>query len=83
MLNEARTGTLSSASARKFAMLARPVRYDDGIEATELVSEEEVSLRDAHPSQYPIKRQAEDANQRRLKALSGTLEMYVSKDVPG
>lgn len=40
MLNEARTGTLSSSSARKFAMLARPVRYDDGIEATELVSGE-------------------------------------------
>lgn len=37
MLNEARMGTLSSASARKFAMLARPVTYNDGIEATELV----------------------------------------------
>lgn len=31
-------GTLSAASSRKFAMLARPVAYNDGIEATELVS---------------------------------------------
>lgn len=37
MLNEARMGTLSAASSRKFAMLARPVAYNDGIEATELV----------------------------------------------
>ncbi|KAI5448920.1 hypothetical protein NCC49_005771 [Naganishia albida] len=68
MLNEARMGTLSSASARKFAMLARPVTYNDGIEATEL---------------YPRKFEAEEANQKRLNALTGTTEMYVSRDVPG
>lgn len=66
-------------------MLARPVVYNDGIEATELVSVMQVLVIRCLPSipQYPMRKQADDANQRRLNALSGTTEMYVSRDVPG
>lgn len=38
MLTEARIGQLSGRSIRGFACLQRPVVYEDGIDATELVS---------------------------------------------
>lgn len=37
MLTEARLGQLSGKSIRGFACLARPIKYEDGINATELV----------------------------------------------
>ena len=37
MLTEARIGKLSGKTIRGFACLQRPVRYEDGIDATELV----------------------------------------------
>lgn len=45
MLTEARIGQLSGKSIRGFACLQRPVYYEDGLDATELVGGRAVSLK--------------------------------------
>ncbi|KAH8081477.1 hypothetical protein HD553DRAFT_275183, partial [Filobasidium floriforme] len=62
MLTEARLGQLSGKSIRGFACLARPIKYEDGINATEL---------------FPTKRQSDLANESQLKRLGGETRMFV------
>ncbi|GAA94772.1 hypothetical protein E5Q_01427 [Mixia osmundae IAM 14324] len=65
MLNECRMGLLSESSKAKFRMLSRPVRYKDGIEATEL---------------FPVRSQVEQANQTKLRSLPGEEHIFTAED---
>lgn len=65
MLNEMRLGKVSDESVRAFKGLARPLQFDDGVEATEL---------------FPTRTEVERSNLRRLNALSGKPYRFDSAD---
>jgi ATP-dependent DNA helicase PIF1 len=65
MLNAMRMGEITNAIEQKFYALARPVRYDDGIEPMEL---------------YPTKNEVKQSNERRLRDLGSKAHKYVAKD---
>ena len=65
MLNAMRMGSLTPAMCKELSCLSREVRYDDGIEPTEL---------------YPTRREVEMANKRRLESLRGILHVYKARD---
>jgi hypothetical protein len=82
MLTEARMGQLSGRTIRGFACLQRPVVYEDGIDATELVSlswTRRCAFRTLTSSniQFPMKFQSDNANQSKLKRLGGDTRMFV------
>ncbi|KAG8984659.1 hypothetical protein FRB94_010972 [Tulasnella sp. JGI-2019a] len=56
MLNEMRFGGLTDKSIKRFKALSRPIRYDDGIEPTEL---------------FPRREDVERANKARMNQLKG------------
>ncbi|KAI0724206.1 hypothetical protein C8T65DRAFT_563301, partial [Cerioporus squamosus] len=68
MLNAMRFGNLDAEATLAFRKLSREVKYDDGIEPTEL---------------YPTRDEVENANSRRLKALPGEPTNYPALDAPG
>jgi ATP-dependent DNA helicase PIF1 len=68
LLNDARIGVVSPESARLLRSLARPVRYSDNIGPTEI---------------YPVRYQADAANQRQLAALPGEPVTYSARDHHG
>lgn len=65
ILNNMRMGTLSPQMCKELSALSREVKYDDGIEPTEL---------------YPTRKEVDMANKRRLESLRGILHLYASKD---
>jgi len=65
MLNEMRLGRLSPASIEAFRKLSRPIKYDDGLEATEL---------------FPTRHEVENANATRLSQLQGEGRTYSARD---
>lgn len=65
MLNEMRFGQLSPKSVQKFKQLARPIRYEDGLEATEL---------------FPRREDVDRSNSGRLSRLNTQAEEYAAKD---
>lgn len=65
MLNEMRLGRISEDTVRAFKALARPLVFDDGIESAEL---------------YPIRRQVDESNEKRLRALPGAVQRYEAMD---
>lgn len=65
ILNNMRMGTLSPQMCRELSALSREVKYDDGIEPTEL---------------YPTRKEVDMANKRRLESLRGMLHLYASRD---
>ncbi|KAI0374521.1 hypothetical protein BV20DRAFT_936111, partial [Pilatotrama ljubarskyi] len=68
MLNAMRFGRLDAKTTAEFRKLSREVRYDDGIEPTEL---------------YPTRAEVESANSSRLKKLPGNNCIYEARDLPG
>ncbi|EIN13411.1 hypothetical protein PUNSTDRAFT_41012 [Punctularia strigosozonata HHB-11173 SS5] len=68
MLNAMRFGRLEPPTIAAFKKLSRTVKYDDGIEPTEL---------------YPTRREVDSANQTRLRQLPGDPRQYKALDVPG
>ena len=66
MLEETRRNCLSQETIREYERLARPLDISDGILPTEL---------------FPTRAQVADANESRLKALPGKLNVYKSSDV--
>ncbi|KAI0828262.1 hypothetical protein BC628DRAFT_106512 [Trametes gibbosa] len=66
MLNAMRFGRLNEQTARAFWGLSREVRYDDGIEPTEL---------------YPTRAQVESANSSRLRKLPGVNQVFHARDI--
>lgn len=65
MLNALRYGSLDDDLSRKFLELQRPVRYDDGIEPTEL---------------FPTRAEVKSANTARLNQLKSPALVFKSKD---
>lgn len=65
MLNACRRGELTEPLIAKFRALSRTVKYDDGIEPTEL---------------YPTREEVKRANWARLAGLPGPLVRFVAKD---
>ncbi|SPQ22629.1 df3345b0-6ff7-4c15-ba86-c3a612f118ad [Thermothielavioides terrestris] len=65
MLNEMRLGRISDQTVRNFQALSRPLRFDDGLEVTEL---------------FPTRQEVDSSNQRRLQALTGKLYRYEAVD---
>lgn len=65
MLNEMRLGRVSDGTVSAFKQLARPLRFADGVEATEL---------------FPTRMEVERSNQRRLNALPGKPYRFDSAD---
>ncbi|KAI5967629.1 RRM3 [Candida margitis] len=65
MLNALRTGELTNEIVSKFKSLARMVRYDDGIEPTQL---------------FPTRREVSEANSLRLEQLTSKAYKYSAQD---
>lgn len=65
MLNEMRFGKLTARSIQKFRSLARPIAYDDGVEATEL---------------FPRREEVDRSNRTRMGQLSGEKHLYRAND---
>lgn len=65
MLNEMRLGKVSDDAVRAFKALSRPLRFADGVEATEL---------------FPTRMEVERSNQRRLTALPGKSYRFDAND---
>lgn len=64
MLNQIREGSLSPATIEKFGKLHRPVKHK-GVDATEL---------------FPLRREADRANLRRLQAIDRDAHNYTAED---
>ncbi|KIY04102.1 uncharacterized protein Z520_00794 [Fonsecaea multimorphosa CBS 102226] len=65
MLNEMRLGKMSPATIREFKSLSRPLDFRDELEATEL---------------YPRREEVENANQNRMRKLSGQVMTFTAVD---
>ncbi|KIW90998.1 uncharacterized protein Z519_08781 [Cladophialophora bantiana CBS 173.52] len=65
MLNEMRLGKMSPATIREFKSLSRPLDFRDELEATEL---------------YPRREEVENANQNRMRKLSGQIMTFNAVD---
>lgn len=65
MLNALRTGELTNEIVVKFKLLARMVKYSDGIEPTQL---------------FPTRREVSEANSLRLEKLSSKAYKYTAQD---
>ncbi|KAH0602822.1 uncharacterized protein H6S33_008472 [Morchella sextelata] len=65
ILNEMRLGKLSDASIAVFRRLSRPLKYDDGIQATEL---------------FPTRQEVDAANNSKMRLLSGTERKFTAID---
>ena len=65
MLNEMRLGRVSDDTVKAFKDLARPLRFTDGVEATEL---------------FPTRMEVERSNQKRLTALPGKTYRFDASD---
>lgn len=65
MLNEMREGRLSDSSTAAFRKLARPLTFEDMLDATEL---------------FPTRQEVERANAERLRGLQGDLFPFPAKD---
>ncbi|KAI9043414.1 DEAD/DEAH box helicase [Aspergillus affinis] len=65
MLNEMRLGKLSPQSINIFKSLARPLNFDDSLDATEL---------------FPTRQEVESANGARMQRLSGELMTFTAQD---
>ncbi|CAI6092260.1 unnamed protein product [Clonostachys chloroleuca] len=65
MLNEMRLGEISPASERAFKALARPLKFNDGVDMAEL---------------YPTRAQVENSNASRLQSLPGVVQRYPAYD---
>ncbi|OAL33511.1 hypothetical protein AYO20_07197 [Fonsecaea nubica] len=65
MLNEMRLGKMSPATIREFKSLSRPLDFRDELEATEL---------------YPRREEVENANQNRMRKLSGQMMTFTAVD---
>ncbi|KAI5954862.1 RRM3 [Candida theae] len=65
MLNALRTGKLTEDIVAKFKQLSRMVRYEDGIEPTQL---------------FPTRREVSEANDLRLQLLSGESYKFQAQD---
>lgn len=86
MLNAIRFGELDQKTIAEFQKLSRSVVYDDGIEPTELyfLSTINVGLFPHYTmSSFATRREVDNANDTRLKQLSGSLHVYTSMDIPG
>ncbi|KAL4244570.1 ATP-dependent DNA helicase PIF1 [Abortiporus biennis] len=68
MLNEMRFGHVSAATILKFKALERPVKYNDGIEPTDL---------------FPTRNEVDQANYSRLASLNHPEICYKANDVAG
>ncbi|KAB5591226.1 DNA repair and recombination protein pif1 [Ceratobasidium theobromae] len=68
LLNDAREGVVSPASAALLRSLSRPIYYPDNIGPTEI---------------YPTREQANQANMRQLDRLPGDCTSYISHDAYG
>jgi len=68
MLNEMRLGRLAGPTVEKFKNLSREVEYSDDIKPTEL---------------FPLRKEVEDANMHRLRALELPQHPYIARDFPG
>ncbi|CAE6513097.1 unnamed protein product [Rhizoctonia solani] len=68
MLDDARLGIVTNASAALLKSLARPVHYEDGIGPTQI---------------YPRRFEADYANRRQLMTLSGPRRVYSAHDSYG
>ncbi|KAF5103694.1 hypothetical protein DV451_001302 [Geotrichum candidum] len=66
ILNAMRLGELTPSMCGELSNLSRTVKYNDGIEPTEL---------------YPTRREVEFANKKRLESLKGCYHSYKSKDI--
>jgi hypothetical protein len=84
MLNAMRFARLDDRMIERFSQLKRPVKYEDGIEPTELwVTVSCASIcTDICPS-YPTRVQVDTANHTRLQRLPGQAHTYQSLDTPG
>lgn len=65
MLNEMRLGKMSPGTIRAFKSLSRPLNFKDDLEATEL---------------YPRREEVENANQNRMRRLSGQTMTFSAID---
>lgn len=65
MLNEMRLGRMSPGTIRAFKSLSRPLNFHDDLEATEL---------------YPRRDEVENANQNRMRRLSGQTMTFAAID---
>ncbi|PHH84384.1 hypothetical protein CDD83_2022 [Cordyceps sp. RAO-2017] len=65
MLNEMRLGKISQSTEEAFKSLARPLKFDDGVDSAEL---------------YPTRAQVDGSNERRLRELPGQLHRYEAAD---
>lgn len=89
MLNRMRCGELDGLSIKRFQELKRPITYDDGIEATELLVNFKRSRRANTNSssqilcRYPLRYQVETANAKRLNLLPSPSHNYSANDTPG
>jgi ATP-dependent DNA helicase PIF1 len=68
MLNALRFGRLDAPTIAAFMALSRPIKYEDGIEPSEL---------------YPTRREVDYSNQRRLNAIKAEIHRYDALDKPG
>jgi hypothetical protein len=85
MLNAMRFARLDDRMIERFSQLKRPVKYDDGIEPTELwvtVSHAFICT-DTICLSYPTRVQVDTANHTRLQRLPGQAHTYQSLDTPG
>lgn len=65
MLNEMRLGEISQATEQAFKALARPLKFNDGVDMAEL---------------YPTRAQVEGSNASRLRALPGKVQRFEALD---
>ena len=65
MLNEMRLGQISADTEKAFKALARPLKFDDGVDMAQL---------------YPTRAQVEQSNTSRLRALPGDVRRFESLD---
>lgn len=81
MLNEMRLGKMSPATVREFKSLSRPLNFHDELEATELyVSSPLPSCYLLTMSRYPRREEVENANQNRMRKLSGQIMTFNAID---
>lgn len=85
MLNAMRYGHLEPETVQKFQQLSRPVKYDDGIEPTDLLSSFGLFffISVLMASRFPTRYEVDTCNIRRLKGLDCDLHKYEARDVPG
>lgn len=65
MLNEMRLGRVSEETVQTFKGLARPIKYEDGLDATEL---------------FPTRQEVDRSNEMRLRLLAGEVHSYAADD---